>query len=167
MTNLWVSQRDPILKIEKLYVKDFICKISHSAYLFGTTKFEELLKSIVPSLGVITKIQSISQIKYEVTLHAILKLQAKNINLLDLQVQQAGIFTLNILQIQVKPVLENHCAGLLQPYLSKTIYHTMTQAGFPPIILQSRSSLKSSNKELEIKNFFNKELLSQDKLKIN
>ena len=167
MTNLWVSQSDPILKVDKLYVKDLICKIQHSANLFGTNKFEELLTSIVPSLGVVTKIQSISEIKYEVTLHAILNLQAKNINLLDLQVQQAGIFTLNILQIQVKPVLENHCALLLQPYLSQTIYHAMTQAGFPPIILQSRSSLKSSNKELEIKNFFNKELLSQDKFKIN
>ena len=26
MTNLWVSQSDPILKIENLYVKDLICK---------------------------------------------------------------------------------------------------------------------------------------------
>ena len=167
MTNLWVSQSDPILKIEKLYVKELVCKISHSAYLFEITKFEELLKSIVPSIHVVTKIQPISHIKYEVTLHAILDLQAKNINLLDLQVQQSGIFTLNILQFQVKPVLENHCVGLLEPYLSQTIYHAMIQAGFPPIILQSRSSLKSSNKELEIKNFFNKELLNQDQFQLN
>ena len=167
MTNLWVSQSDPILKIENLYVKDLICKVQNSAYLFETTKSKDLLTSIVPSLGVITKIQSISQIKYEVTLHAILDLQAKNINLLNLQVQQSGIFTLNILEIQVKPVLENHCVELLQPYLSQAIYHAMTQAGFPPIILQSRSSLKSSNKDLEIKNFLNKELLSKDKFKIN
>lgn len=167
MTNPWVSQSDPILKIDKLYVKDLICKVPNSSYLFGTTKFKELMPSIVPSLGVITKIQAISQIKYEVTLHAILDLKANNINLLDLQVQQAGIFTLNILQIQVKPVLENHCVEILQPYLSQTIYHTMTQAGFPPIILQSSASLKSSNKEIEIKNFLNKELLSKDKFKIN
>jgi protein-export chaperone SecB len=167
MTNLWFSQSDPILKVDKLYVKDLICKVPNSAYLFGTSKFKELLTCIVPSLGVITKIQSISQIKYEVTLHAILDLQAKNINLLNLQVQQSGIFTLNILQIQVKSVLENHCVELIQPYLSQTIYHTMTQAGFPPIILQAKSSLKSSKKDLEIKNFLNKELLSKDKFKIN
>lgn len=124
------------VKIERLYVKEMSCKIPHAPGLFESTEFKDTAGHIIPSIEVSTKVQPISANKYEVTLHAIVHGKAKNLSLFALEVQQAGIFIVNVPQPQLKQTIEINCASYLHVYLSQAISNAIIQTGFPPIVLQ-------------------------------
>ena len=124
------------LKIDRLYVKEISCKIPHAPGLFDSTEFKEGMGQITPSIEITTKVQTIAANKYEVVLHAIVQGKAKNISLFVLDIQQAGIFTVNVPASQLKQTVEMNCASYLHVYLSQAISNTIIQAGFPPIVLQ-------------------------------
>ena len=130
------NKNDIALKIERLYVKEISCKIPHAPGLFETVEFKESMGEISPSIEISTKIQTVAENKYEVVLHAIVNGKAKNVSLFVVEVQQAGIFTVNAPASQLKQIIESNCASFLHAYLSQAISHAIIQAGFPPIVLQ-------------------------------
>jgi preprotein translocase subunit SecB len=126
-----------ILKIDRLYVKEINCKIPYAPGLFETVEFKESLGQMLPTVEISTKVQTVAENKYEVVLHAIVNGKAKNnVSLFVLEVQQAGIFTVNAPASQLKRIIESNCTSFLHAYLSQTISNAIIQAGFPPIILQ-------------------------------
>jgi preprotein translocase subunit SecB len=67
-----VSSNNPIpgsdsvvLKIERLYVKEINCNISHASGLFEITKFKESVGEISPSIGISTNVQTVAKNKRE------------------------------------------------------------------------------------------------------
>ena len=68
--------------------------------------------------------------------HAIVQGKAKNISLFVLDIQQAGIFTVNVPSEQLNQTIEINCASYLHVYLSQAISSAIIQAGFPPVVLQ-------------------------------
>lgn len=136
INNSTKNQDNIPLKIDRLYVKEISCKIPHAPGLFDSAEFKEAMGQVVPSIEISTKVQPMAANKYEVTLHAIVQGKAKNISLFVLDVQQAGIFTVNVPAPQLKQTIEMNCASYLHVYLSQAISNTIIQAGFPPIVLQ-------------------------------
>lgn len=156
------QNKDISLKVDRLYVKEVSCKIPHAPGLFESPEFKEVMGQILPSIEISTKVQPIAANKYEVVLHAIVQGKAKNISLFVLDIQQAGIFTVNVPSSQLKQTIEMNCASYLHVYLSQAISNTIIQAGFPPIVLQplqpiiqevtQEQSKYSDNKELSMEN---------------
>ena len=124
------------VKLERLYVKEINCKIPHAPGLFESTEFKESAGQMVPSIEVSTKVQPVSANKYEVTLHAIVQGKSKNLSLFVLDIQQSGIFEVNVPQEQLKQTIEISCASYLHVYLSQAISNAIIHTGFPPIVLQ-------------------------------
>jgi len=136
-SNVHELNKDNIpLKIERLYVKEVSCKIPHAPGLFDSPEFKEAMGQVLPSIEISTKVQPIATNKYEVVLHAIVQGKAKNISLFVLDIQQAGIFTVNVPPEQLKQTIEMNCASYLHVYLSQAISNAIIQAGFPPVVLQ-------------------------------
>ena len=143
------NKNDIALKIERLYVKEISCKIPHAPGLFETVEFKESMGEMSPSIEISTKIQTVAENKYEVVLHAIVNGKAKNVSLFVLEVQQAGIFTVNAPASQLKQIIESNCASFLHAYLSQAISHAIIQAGFPPIVLQPSQPIINQGKVQE------------------
>ncbi len=158
-TNDQYSTEAIAIKIERLYVKEINCKIPHAPGLFESAEFKEATGQIIPHIEVSTKVQPVSQNKYEVTLHAIVQGKAKNLSLFVLEVQQAGIFMINASQSQLRQIIEVNCTSYLHVYLSQAISNAIIQTGFPPIVLQplqpiTKDSLNNDNKTELLKNDF-------------
>ena len=143
------NQNNIPLKIDRLYVKEISCKIPHAPGLFDSTEFKEAIGQIIPSIEISTKVQPMAANKYEVVLHAIVQGKAKNISLFVLDVQQAGIFTVNVPAAQLKQTIESNCASYLHVYLSQAISNTIIQAGFPPVVLQPLQPIISQTENKE------------------
>lgn len=137
MNNLNVSttnQENLKIKIERLYIKEINCKLPRAPNLFENPEFKEL--QIEPDIEINIKTQGAGVNKFEVTLHAIINGKSKNLSLFNLDLQQSGIFTINVPQNQIESVIKNYCIPMLHPYLAHAISNTIIQAGLPPIILQ-------------------------------
>lgn len=147
---------DPILQVERLYVKEINCKIPYAPGLFESTEFKESAGRMIPSIEISTKVQPVSSNKYEVTLHAIVQGKVNNLSLFVLEVQQSGLFLLNLPQEQIKQTIEVNCTNYLHVYLSQTISSAVIQAGFPPIVLQPLQPL-IKNDEIKEQNYANKQ----------
>ncbi len=133
-------ENDIAVQIERLYVKEINCKIPHAPALFETVEFKESMSQMSPTVEISTKVQTVAENKYEVVLHAIVSGKSKKLSLFVLDVQQAGIFTVNAPASQIKQIIESNCTSFLHAYLSQTISNAIIQAGFPPVVLQPLQS---------------------------
>lgn len=124
------------IKIEKLYVKEIHCKLPHAPNLFDNPKLQEPGLKIEPNMEINVKTQGISLNKFEVTLNVIINGKIDNLSLFNLEIQQSGIFTINVSQDQLEVIVKNYCVPILHPYLSQVISNSMMQAGLPPVTLQ-------------------------------
>jgi len=128
--------KDIPVKIERLYVKEISCRIPHAPGLFDATEFKENVGQLSSSIEMNIKTQGVGKQKHEVVLDVIIHGKAKNLSLFTLEVQQAGIFTIDALPDQLEQIIKNNCVSFLHAYLSQVITNTILQAGFPPIVLQ-------------------------------
>lgn len=128
------NQENLKIKVERLYVKEISCKIPHAPNLFENPEFQGL--QVESNMEMSVKTQPLASNKFEVTLHAIINGKSKNLSLFNLDLQQSGIFTIDVPQNQIEHVIKNYCVPMLHPYLAHLISSTIVQAGLPPIILQ-------------------------------
>jgi preprotein translocase subunit SecB len=98
------------------------------------------------------KTQPVANQKFEVVLHVVIHGKAKNLSLFTLEVQQAGIFYIDVLTEQLEQVIKNNCVSFLYPYLSQVVTNTIVQAGFPPVVLQP---LQPAHQGITLEQFFN------------
>jgi preprotein translocase subunit SecB len=124
------------LKVDRLYVKEISCKIPHAPGLFEISEFKENIGQLSSSIEMNIKTQTVANQKYEVVLHVIIHGKVKNLSLFTLEAQQAGIFTIEAPVSEIEQIIKTHCTSFLHAYLSQVVTNTITQAGFPPIILQ-------------------------------
>jgi preprotein translocase subunit SecB len=139
------NQEQLVLKVDRLYVKEISCKIPHAPGLFEAPEFKENVGQLSSSIEMNIKTQAIATQKYEVVLHVIIQGKAKNLSLFTLEVQQAGIFTINVPAEQLEYFIKNNCVNFLHAYLSQVVTNAIVQAGFPPIVLQPLQPLINQN----------------------
>jgi len=130
------NDSDIKLTIDRLYVKEISCRLPHAPGLFETPEFKEAAAQLSPTIEMNVKTQGVANQKYEVVLQAIVQAKSKNIILFVLEVQQAGIFTVEASAEQLEHIIKNTCVSLLYPYLNQVITNAVVQSGFPPLILQ-------------------------------
>ena len=140
------------IKIDRLYVKEISCKIPHAPGLFENPEFKENVEQLSSSIEMNIKTQSTAKNKYEVVLHVIIHGKAKNLSLFTLEVQQAGIFTIEVPTQQIEQMIKNNCVSFLHPYLSQVVTNAIVQAGFPPIVLQPLQPIISQEQLLANQN---------------
>ena len=131
-----INENNLALKVDRLYVKEINCKIPHAPGLFEAPEFKENAGQLSSSIEMNIKTQLLAKDKYEVVLHAIIHGKAKNLSLFTLEVQQAGVFTINVPASQIEQIIKNNCVSFLHAYLSQAVTNAIVQAGFPPIVLQ-------------------------------
>lgn len=148
MNTLKDINTETIIKIERLYVKELNCKLPHAPNVFENPEFKE--SKIESNMEINIKSQGVGINKFEITLHAIITGKSKNISLFNLDVQQSGIFIINVPQAQLEDIIKNYCAPILHPYLSQVVTHTIVQAGLPPVILQPIQPIINNSKVLQL-----------------
>ena len=124
-----VNQNNLALKVDRLYVKEISCKIPHAPGLFEAQEFKENAGQLSSSIEMNIKTQIVAKDKYEVVLHAIIHGKAKNLSLFTLEVQQAGVFTINVPASQIEQIIKNSCVSFLHTYLSQAVTNAIVQAG--------------------------------------
>lgn len=116
--------------IEKIYIKDASLESPNSPAIF-TSKWEP---EINLQLGSAAK--QIENNAYEVVLTITItaKIGEKNAYLVELQ--QAGIFSLQGFQgNELGALLSSYCPGVLYPYAREAISSLVSSGGFPPLYL--------------------------------
>lgn len=132
MTEANASQQQPMVNIEKLYVKDLSLEIPHAPEIFlerDTPHIDLRLHSEVLPVG---------DGLYEVTITSTVtaKLTEKNKVMFLIEAKQAGIFQIrNLPPQELDPVLGVVCPNIIYPYLREVVSDVSVRAGFAPVML--------------------------------
>jgi preprotein translocase subunit SecB len=121
---------EPQFMIQRLYVKDVSLEVPNSPGIFLTEWKPEL------KLDLGTKANDLGEGAHEVvlTVTATVSIESKVAFLVE--VQQAGIFTINnFSKEQIKPLLGSYCPNVLYPYAREAITDLVVKAGFPQLYL--------------------------------
>lgn len=124
----------PVLQLEKLYVKDLSLEIPHAPQIFT----EQLTPQL--EMQIRTEGQKVSEQHYEVTVIATVTAKAGERTVFLVEIAQAGIFLLaNVAPEDVEPVLGISCPAILYAYLREAVSSTVSRGGFPAVTLQHMS----------------------------
>ena len=123
-------QQQPILGIEKIYVKDLSLEIPHAPDVF--------LSGEQPQVDVQLHNEGalIGEGLYQVVLTVTLTAKAGDKTLFLVEAAQAGIFQIrNVPETDLEPLLATACPNILFPYARETVSDVISRAGFPPVYL--------------------------------
>jgi len=121
----------PVVQVEKVYVKDLSLEIPNAPQIFAEQVQPQL------EMQIQTSGQKLTEQHYEVTVTATVTAKAGERTVFLVEIAQAGIFLLaNIGPQDIEPVLGITCPTILYPYLRETVSDTVTRGGFPAVLLQ-------------------------------
>ncbi|WP_142849101.1 protein-export chaperone SecB [Telmatospirillum sp. J64-1] len=122
----------PTLSVNGQYIKDLSFEVPHAPGIFG-----ELARNQpeIP-INIDIRANTLQDNVYEVTLH--LKVDAKlaEKSAFIVELAFAGIFTVNVPQEHLQPMLLIECPRLLFPFARNIIADVTRDGGFPPLMLQ-------------------------------
>ena len=129
-----MEQKLVVFHFDRIYLKDASFESPRSPSVFSDSGYN-------PKIDVQLHIshQKLNGEKelYEVVLKATVKATANDETAFLVEVQQAGIFTINGLDKQkLERVLEASCPSALFPFLREQVSQLVTQGGFPTVLLQ-------------------------------
>ena len=120
----------PEFAIQKIYVKDFSFEAPHTPDIF---RVEWKPK---PQADINVTYEKIEDGVYEVRLKITLTAKVDEKVAFLVEVQQAGIFTVNHFpEDQKERLLRAYCANILFPYAREVITNKIVNGGFPPLYL--------------------------------
>ncbi|HIJ39015.1 MAG TPA: protein-export chaperone SecB [Rhodospirillaceae bacterium] len=132
MTNGTEEQQAPNLQVNAQYIKDLSFEVPGAPGIYAE------LGSGGPELSVRVDLnaQPFAESRFEVVLQLVVeaKIKEKLVFLADLS--YAGLFTLNLPEEHVQPVLLIECPRLLFPFARNIIADMTRDGGFPPVLLQ-------------------------------
>jgi len=120
----------PILKIQRIYLKDLSFEQPNSPAIFLERELPEV--GITIDVGV----EKLTNEFFESTVTVIVTSKIKDQVAFLIEVKQAGIFELHNIPIeQLESLLRIHCPSIVYPYLRANLADVVTRAGFSPIHL--------------------------------
>lgn len=116
--------------IQKIYTKDLSFETPNAPKIFRE-KWEPVVDF---NLG--TKVDKLENTVFEVTLTVTITVKSGDQNAYLVEVNQAGIFTLeNFTEQELGPMLGSFCPNILFPYAREVVSDLVTKGGFPQLLL--------------------------------
>lgn len=129
-----MEQRLVVFHFDRIYLKDASFESPRPPSVFSDSDYNP---KIDVQLHISHQKLNGEQELYEVVLKATVKATANDETAFLVEVQQAGIFTVNGLdKQQLDRVLEASCPSALFPFLREQVSQLVTQGGFPTVLLQ-------------------------------
>ena len=123
-----------VFHFDRIYLKDASFESPRSPSVFSDSDYNP---KIDVQLHISHQKLNGEQELYEVVLKATVKATANDETAFLVEVQQAGIFTVNgVDKQQLERVLEASCPSALFPFLREQVSQLVTQGGFPTVLLQ-------------------------------
>ena len=129
-----MEQRLVVFHFDRIYLKDASFESPRSPSVFSDSEYKP---KIDVQLHISHQKLNGEQELYEVVLKVTVKATTNGETAFLVEVQQAGIFTINGLdQQQLERVLEASCPTALFPFMREQVSQLVTQGGFPTVLLQ-------------------------------
>ena len=133
MTDAQTPSEDlPQLQVNMQYIKDLSFEIPGAPHSF----IEMQGKNPEIPIHVDVNVTNVSPNAYEVVLHLKVEALLDGKALFILELAYAGVFTLNLPEEQVHPVLLIECPRLLFPFARNIVADMTRDGGLPPLLLQ-------------------------------
>ena len=133
MTDAQTPSEDlPQLQVNMQYIKDLSFEIPGAPHSF----IEMQGKNPEIPIHVDVNVTNVSPNAYEVVLHLKVEALLDGKALFILELAYAGVFTLNLPEEQIHPVLLIECPRLLFPFARNIVADMTRDGGLPPLLLQ-------------------------------
>lgn len=132
MTENTDAQALPPLVVNGQYVKDLSFEVPGAPGIYGEMQGQN------PEIPISVDIsaQPLREGLFEVTLHLRVEAKLESRPVFIAELAYAGIFTLNVAQEHLQPVLLIECPRLLFPFARTIIADLTRDGGFPPLMIQ-------------------------------
>ncbi|MDA8230202.1 MAG: protein-export chaperone SecB [Magnetospirillum sp.] len=124
-------QELPPLVVNGQYIKDLSFEVPGAPAIFG-----ELERSPDIPVSVDITVNPLREKTYEVILHLKIDAHVENKPVFIVEVDYGGVFTLNVPQEHVQPMLLVECPRLLFPFVRNIVADLTRDGGFPPLMMQ-------------------------------
>lgn len=132
MTDAQTPPEDlPQLQVNMQYIKDLSFEIPGAPHSF----IEMQGKNPEIPIHVDVNVANVGANAYEVVLHLKVEALLEGKALFILELAYAGVFTLNLPEEQIHPVLLIECPRLLFPFARQIIAEAVRGGGFPPLYI--------------------------------
>ncbi|KIL97884.1 Protein export cytoplasm chaperone protein (SecB maintains protein to be exported in unfolded state) [Paramagnetospirillum magnetotacticum MS-1] len=133
MTDAQTPAEDlPQLQVNMQYIKDLSFEIPGAPHSF----IEMQGKNPEIPIHVDVNVGNVGANAYEVVLHLKVEALLEGKALFILELAYAGVFTLNLPEEQIHPVLLIECPRLLFPFARNIVADMTRDGGLPPLLLQ-------------------------------
>ncbi|BAE53348.1 protein-export chaperone SecB [Paramagnetospirillum magneticum] len=133
MTDAQTPSEDlPQLQVNMQYIKDLSFEIPGAPHSF----IEMQGKNPEIPIHVDVNVGNVGANAYEVVLHLKIEALLDGKALFILELAYAGVFTLNLPEEQIHPVLLIECPRLLFPFARNIVADMTRDGGLPPLLLQ-------------------------------
>ncbi len=122
----------PPLQVNGQYIKDLSFEIPAAPQVF----LEQQSQNPDIPIHVDVNANSLAPGLFEVVLHLRIEAKLPTKPLFILELDYAGLFTINVPEEQVHPVLMIECPRLLFPFARNIIADLTRDGGFPPLMIQ-------------------------------
>jgi preprotein translocase subunit SecB len=124
--------QQPPLQVNAQYVKDLSFEVPGAPQIFIE------MQGQTPDIPIHVDVNAsgVGPDLYEVVLHLRIETKLETKPLFILELDYAGLFTLNVPEEQVHPVLLIECPRLLFPFARAIVGDLTRDGGFPPLMLQ-------------------------------
>ncbi|MDR3439612.1 protein-export chaperone SecB [Telmatospirillum sp.] len=132
MTDTADQQPLPQLQVNAQYVKDLSYEVPGAPGIFAE------LAGASPEISVRVDLaaEPLQKNVYEVVLQLAIDAKIKDHTAFIVELSYGGVFTLNIPEEHVQPVLLIECPRLLFPFARNIVADVTREGGFPPMMLQ-------------------------------
>jgi len=126
-----MSEDNRAFSMQKIYVQDMSFESPRSPEIF-TQDFQPQL-----NVDLNTEVNKLGDEIFEIVLHVTATVQHEDQAAFLIEVQQAGIFSINgFPEEEMGPLLGAYCPTILFPYARETVSDIVSRGGFPQLLLE-------------------------------
>ena len=130
MTGTGQENNQPMVSMDKIYVKDISLEIPHAPQIFLERENPQV------DLQLHTQAATVSEGVFEVVVMATVTAKIGEKVMFLVEARQAGIFQIrNVSADDLEAILAVMCPNILFPYLREVISDVSIRAGFAPVLL--------------------------------
>lgn len=121
----------PPLAVNSQYIKDLSFEVPGAPQIFGQ------MQNQTPDIGINVNVQAtpLGGNAYEVVLHTRAECKAAGAPAFIVELAYGGVFTINVPQEHLRPVLLIECPRILFPFARHILANTTREGGFLPLML--------------------------------
>lgn len=126
------AEQQPQLQVNAQYIKDLSFEVPGAPAIYGELASQAPEISVRVDLGA----EALQKNVFEVVLQLSVEAKIKDRTAFIAELSYGGVFTLNLPEEHLQPVLLIECPRLLFPFARNIIADATRDGGFPPMMLQ-------------------------------